>query len=867
MAYCEGECLTERIGRGPVPWRQAADIAIQVADALAAAHALGIVHRDVKPANIVVSPDGRARLMDFGIALADGTAGRPAGTPAYMSPEHCRGEPASPAADVWSLGVLIGEMFTARRPTDTDPVVGGARRPRTRDRNVLRRSRRPARPRRLVRLVHQCLSIDPAARPAAIEVAAELRATLARRSAARAAVVLLAAVSVLAGAAAWLMRPADGSQRNGTVAVLPFSTGGNPTLEPVSRELAMALRVRVDGVGGLRAVDPETFGLAGRVLEVGATTPLLRARSPGASMIVTGEVARSGTLLRAVARVQDPAGAHVVEAVAPAADGVSGLADSLVLALFRSDWSESIVPGLSDAAAGTSSVDALRAFVEGEVAVAGARFRHAPEAFARAMNADSTFWLAYLRYWFTRSYHGSPVDPAITAAVVDRRATFPEPDRMLVEARIATGGHDRLQRLRDVTVRHPAYWPGWFELGDFLTHHGSFFGIPLDEARDALRRASHLNPGFVPAWEHAFWTAVLARDTADSRKVLARLEELRLDTLVQREWDLRPLAYYGYLDHLSRTGGSPREADAEIGAAVLSSVTTGADPEQAAATLLLYGFNRAQLDLSRRIVEAAPSRTASAHTWGSALAWAGRGGWDSAFASARQYARSTTHERGALWAFGLAVTGAWLGRIHPDSAATLRPLARRSPAGRTNDGDAEIAWLDGVLACTTGDIADLEHHRLALQRNSAPAAAGLARSLDALAHAVRGNASRAAIDLARLERDHADRNWAFAHGRQHPFASAVNRLAAGRWLLTDGDTATAAALLLLHETDLPNTLHPLAPAQMILSSVSLSMLADVEDARGRPEHARRHRTESRQRADLLDASAIFEPCIDRRRVP
>lgn len=121
MAYYPGETLRDRIVHGPLPLTDALRIAGQVASALAAAHAAGIVHRDVKPANVLFDAEGSARLVDFGIATLLGEPDVPTpdlalGTPAYMSPEQSRGEVVDASADLWALGVMLTEMITGRRP-------------------------------------------------------------------------------------------------------------------------------------------------------------------------------------------------------------------------------------------------------------------------------------------------------------------------------------------------------------------------------------------------------------------------------------------------------------------------------------------------------------------------------------------------------------------------------------------------------------------------------------------------------------------------------------------------------------------------------------------------------------------------------
>ncbi len=126
MAYYDGETLAERIDRGPLPADEALGLGLQIAQGLAAAHHAGIVHRDVKPANVMVLPDGMpdggpcAKVLDFGIAKVDDAdltqTGESVGTALYMSPEQLRGEPVDGRADVWAVGAVLYEMLAGQRP-------------------------------------------------------------------------------------------------------------------------------------------------------------------------------------------------------------------------------------------------------------------------------------------------------------------------------------------------------------------------------------------------------------------------------------------------------------------------------------------------------------------------------------------------------------------------------------------------------------------------------------------------------------------------------------------------------------------------------------------------------------------------------
>ena len=121
MEFIEGESLDNKIERGPLPLKEALGFTRQVADGLAAAHAKGVVHRDIKPGNLLVTPEGRVKILDFGLALLtegskltqlDGTVG----TVAYMSPEQAQGIEVDYRTDIWALGCVLYEMVRGQRP-------------------------------------------------------------------------------------------------------------------------------------------------------------------------------------------------------------------------------------------------------------------------------------------------------------------------------------------------------------------------------------------------------------------------------------------------------------------------------------------------------------------------------------------------------------------------------------------------------------------------------------------------------------------------------------------------------------------------------------------------------------------------------
>jgi serine/threonine protein kinase len=185
--YIPGRTLREALRAGEVDDPAALEAAAQICEALAHAHARGIVHRDVKPSNVLLADDEdgvAVKLLDFGLARMDGeetltAAGDVPGTLAYIPPERLRGSESGAPADVWAVGVLLWEALAGWHPFWKGSLLDTAKRIESGAVSLARA--RPDLPRPLIELVDRALSVDPAKRPSAARLAVALRATRHRR--------------------------------------------------------------------------------------------------------------------------------------------------------------------------------------------------------------------------------------------------------------------------------------------------------------------------------------------------------------------------------------------------------------------------------------------------------------------------------------------------------------------------------------------------------------------------------------------------------------------------------------------------------------------------------------------------------------
>ena len=878
MPYVEGETLRERLVReGQVPFEEVVRIARAVAGALDYANGQGVVHRDVKPGNVLLArdPDGgppAVLLADFGVARAlDGMAGGrltesglALGTPVYMSPEQATGSRRLDGrSDIYALGCVVYEMLAGAPPfMGASPQAIMAR--HATDRVPPLRTLRADLPSGVEVAVERALAKVPADR---FRTATEFTNALGnapqggvrfRRvpTARHRALLLVLLGMTLVGAGNALLRrrvlPVVATNAS-TIAVVPFlpATEGDTGLARLGRDLAITVSASLDGVGEIRTAD--RLRMTAEMPDQHALSPsdaAALARRLGSASVLRGTLARERENVRVDLKLYDSRSlaplATGITRTGPA-DDVRALTDSVVWALLRQVWRRGVVPSPSLTAVTTGSVPALRAFLDGERRIESGEWRSAALAFRSAIEADSTFWLAYYRYVLARAWYDEKeeIEPAILTKLNLNKRHLPGQEQLLVEALAEADGSlmREMKLYQELVRRYPDHWPGWFHYGDFLWHEGPLLGYTWKETHRVFARAIELNPRLKLAYLHLFVNSA-GKDSAEALRAFNLFQWLSgKDPLADPVQEAADLQHMRLVSALERSRGVIDPRDSSLADSVARFYLSGggnAESQGSWPVSLLWHWNPAgQIAFNRRMLRYASGTAAAAPGYaGIAFAWAERGAWDSALAAMRESSKGEPHFRD----YGLAVLGAWLGTIPPETAAERRPTAKAWISGlAAGERKAEmlgvLAWLDGLLGFARRDPDALGRAREDARRVGHADADAIDRSLAAFERALTGDRARAGLDIAALEQRCARSHWQGC-GRAVAPNIAVHRLAAATWLLEAGDTTQAARLLTWMEA---------RPGfgggwtwSFAVRPLAYLMLARIEEARGDVASAEEH---------------------------
>jgi non-specific serine/threonine protein kinase len=489
MELVEGETLRQRIPPTGFELEELLRLAVPLVDAVAAAHARGVTHRDLKPDNVMVTWDGHLKILDFGLAKlrlpeTDSTAdtltrdeaatgeGMVMGTPGYMAPEQIRGQRADARADVFALGLLLFEAATGRHPFPADGPVA-------RSLAILREpplalSRlRPDLPRELERLLDRCLEKDPNRRLAS---AAELRHDL----------------EALKG------RLLQAPGRSPTVAVLPFADMSAEHdqayfCEGLAEEIINAL-TRVDGLQVISRTSAFRFQKSDLdIRDIG--------RQLNADSVLEGSVRKAGSRVRVTAQLIDVANGYHLwsERFDRQLDDVFAIQEEIAERSVESlrgvlrEEDREVLRG-----AGTSSPQAWDFYLQGRQLFWQQRYVQARALYYRAVELEPEFargWsqIAILHAW-SGAWFGRHEEQE-SAEAVARRALELAPD--LAEAHVAAGtvhshagrGEEAERHLTRARELDPHLWDAWYFSGRAAWAQGK-----LAEALPFFERAAEVDP-------------------------------------------------------------------------------------------------------------------------------------------------------------------------------------------------------------------------------------------------------------------------------------------------------------------------------------------------------------------------------------
>jgi len=618
MPFVEGENLRERLARDPqLPIEDALRIADETAQALGHAHALGVVHRDVKPSNILLTHD-HALLADFGVAFAIGRGvnvaerltgtGLSIGTPAYMSPQQGLADKrVDGASDQYSLACVIYEML-AGEPPFAAPSPDAILRSHVLDTPLLLRDLQPAVPAAVEAAVARALSKSPDARfPSMESFAAALRTldtgkALAGASLGRRAWHVVGGGLLLFAAAFGLStlggRNADDGGASYQLALLPCQAAERAD-SILGRNLATDVYISLEGYPTVNATHyaqteswatsqaaqgiPLSNSAAAAREHLGASAlGVCRIEPVGADSIdVSFQIFRQGRP-RETSTVRLSRTGERTAHVDPLVIELAGLLSD------GSTSSDFVFRPTDDQVAWSYFLEADGFFLQDRLA-------EAETAFGQAADIDPTFALARWRQADARRWQ------AVSGLEhIDIRRLFEEHggrlgtrDSLLLSALVEPPGPAAFEQFERVLERLPGDAYATLLYGDELLHRGPLWGVTLDSVENVLAAATRLNPDFAPAWDHLAQVRIRLGMEAEAAAAVAQLEQLASPYSAENPLPLAMIWRHGWLERFDPVAADTSRLKLQENVNLLAIV----------ARLVRYGdLPRGQLELGKALI-------------------------------------------------------------------------------------------------------------------------------------------------------------------------------------------------------------------------------------------------------------------------
>ncbi len=747
MEYVEGETLAERLTQGPLTAEAAVALTRDLLAALAAAHALGVVHRDVKPANIFLR-QGRALLGDFGIARwrpAQGreytTPGEVIGTPEYMSPEQRDGQPATTRTDIYAAGLVIWEACSGVRwPFYQDPAKA--------DWSKL--------PPELAGPVRRALALEPEARwdnATALAAAISSRRRVSARALALAAVLLMG----LGAAGYWLLRPSPVPAPGVRIAVERFAGVSAALGDSLAEALREELRGPDFSIVSTGETDPAVLRLGGTVTRT----------TGGFTLALADRGATNGGTPLAVPSRQAPAEAWRA--------AVDTLATDVIAQLWQRE------DGSLPTGALPGSNQGKRLFFHAEKLWSRANWEAADTAYRTAVLADSSCALCDFRLLDIARWLGENQDTSRLRRLQGQEDRFSPVYQSLIQA-MATPLPARIDILRHAVEIGQGFYLAQFALADELLHRGALYGHPRLEAAAPFASTVTLAPRFDPGWEHLALFEILQGDRPNAERALATLDSSPAGSRFSAAFRLLlKLGYsWRFLDS-SLAGRITRQA---LGAA---GVAGNPDAAAGARLLLMLDAPAGALELGRLLSGLGDPNARRGGLLGTLTGAAALGRLDSVRATG-----VALHKQGydaeALLALELEAV---LRSFDPDPALSRDAGLVQALQTGFAAGSPRAAWTLGLLALRSGQSGLLDSARKTLQRAAAPAS--FTALLEAASRLHAGDPGAALQRLPTLPPLEAEADY------DDPLLDAVTRLVRSEAEIAQRHLPQAAATLLWQE--------------------------------------------------------------------